>query len=97
MENLAMHDESVLNITVELIRIAVDTCDDIDIVPEIRSDSDITESFGFDSLSFMDFIAAVEEHYGIVFRDDITFEELNTVSGLINEIIHEKKNHTHLP
>lgn len=81
----------------ELIRIAVDTCGYEDTIPDIRIDSSISESFLFDSLSFMDFIAAVEEHYGIVFRDDITFEELNTVSGLINEIIHGKNNHSDLP
>jgi acyl carrier protein len=92
-----MYEESTSNIIAELIRIAADTCNALDTIPEIRSDSDITGAFGFDSLSFMDFIAAVEEHYGIVFRDDITFEELNTVSALINEIIHEKNNHTDMP
>jgi len=81
----------------ELINIAVEKCGYKDTIPDIQIDSTISESFGFDSLSFMDFIAAVEEHYSIVFRDDITFEELNTVFSLIKEIIYEKNNNSTLP
>lgn len=80
----------------ELINVAVEKCGYDNTIPDIEIDSSISESFGFDSLSFMDFIAAVEEYYNIVLRDDITFEELNTVSSLIKEITHEKDNISNL-
>ncbi|MGC8898778.1 MAG: acyl carrier protein [Bacteroidota bacterium] len=47
---------------------------------------DICNIFGFDSLGFMEFICAVEKEFGIQFREEATFAELNDLSILINEI-----------
>ncbi len=52
-----------------------------------------TELLGIDSFQFMVLVTAVEEEFEISFKDDITFEELNGVSGMIfaiGQLLQEK-------
>lgn len=52
----------------------------------VTQDITVTELMSLDSLGFMQFICAIEKHFGIQFPDDITYEKLNDLSGLTEEI-----------
>ncbi len=55
-------------------------------LPEIDLQRSITYQFEFDSLQFMAFVSGVEMEFGITFRDDITYEELDRPRSLMKEI-----------
>ena len=55
-------------------------------LPEIDLQTSITYQFEFDSLQFMAFVSGVEMEFGITFRDDITYEELDSPESLMKEI-----------
>ena len=55
-------------------------------IKQVSSNVKLNEICDLDSLSFMEFITAIEQEFNIEFRDDIEFDQLNNIETLIEEI-----------
>lgn len=56
-------------------------------INEIKDDTNLFLELGFDSIMLVQLLADIEEHYGILFKDeDMDTDNLSTVSALVETV-----------
>ena len=70
----------------EIIFILNKLVEDLELIENNPGSNIVVEKYELDSLSFLNFITAIESKYEIEFEDNVTYDELNNYENLINLI-----------